>query len=156
MVFCHEWVQITNGTVEYIRLKDDLSEAVGEPVQLFRGGDAPWSRTDKRYGNHVTDGPYLYRSRSGKLFMIWSSFSPPGYTVGIAISDSGKLAGPWKQQPEPVFQKDGGHAMLFKTFEEQLMMVLHSPNNRDAQPRLFRMEDTGETLRILSEFTGSK
>jgi hypothetical protein len=32
-------------------------------------------------------------------------------------------------------------------------MVLHSPNGRDAQPHLFKMEDTGETLRIASEFT---
>ena len=28
MVFCHEWVQIKDGTVEYIRLKDDLSATV--------------------------------------------------------------------------------------------------------------------------------
>jgi GH43 family beta-xylosidase len=154
MVFCHEWVQITNGTVEYVRLKDDLSETVGEPTMLFHGSEAAWSRSDKRYGNHVTDGPYLYMSKSGRLFMIWSSSGTGGYTVGLAISDSGKLAGPWRQQAEPIFAQNGGHGMLFKTFEGQLMMVLHAPNNRDAQPRIFRMEDTGESLRIASEFTG--
>jgi len=156
MVFCHEWVQITNGAVECIRLKDDLSEAVGEPAPLFRGEEAPWSLLDKRYGNHVTDGPYLYKSKSGKLFMIWSSFGTGGYTTGIAIADSGKLAGPWKQQREPIFKENGGHGMLFTTFEGQLMMVLHAPNDRDAQPRLFKMEDTGDTLRIVSEFPESK
>ncbi|HYD85436.1 MAG TPA: family 43 glycosylhydrolase, partial [Opitutus sp.] len=31
MVFCHEWVQIKDGTVEYVRLKNDLSATVGEP-----------------------------------------------------------------------------------------------------------------------------
>jgi hypothetical protein len=31
MVFCHEWVQIKDGTVEYVRLKDDLSVTDGEP-----------------------------------------------------------------------------------------------------------------------------
>lgn len=155
MVFCHEWVQITNGTVEYIRLKDDLSETVGEPAILFRGGDAPWSLSDKRYGNHVTDGPYLYKSKSGKLFMVWSSFGTGGYTTGIAISESGKLAGPWKQQAEPVFKDNGGHAMIFKTFEGAPMMVLHAPNNMGAQPHIFKMEDTGATLRVISEFTES-
>ena len=45
--------------------------------------------------------------------------------------------------------------MLFTTFQGQLMMVLHAPNNMDAQPHLFKMEDTGDTLRILSEFTES-
>ena len=44
--------------------------------------------------------------------------------------------------------------MLFKTFGGQLMMALHSPNNRQAQPQLFEMEDTGETLRVVREFTG--
>jgi len=153
MVFCHEWVQISNGTVEAIRLKDDLSETVGEPKPLFHGSEAPWNPAGKLRGNYVTDGPYLYTGKFGKLFLIWSGFNDGAYTTGIAISDSGKLAGPWKQQAEPLFKKDGGHGMLFKTFEGQLMMVLHSPNNRDAQPRLFKIEDTGETLRVISEFT---
>jgi beta-xylosidase len=152
MVFCHEWVQITNGGMEYIQLKDDLSSAVGEPVQLFHGGDAPWSGTEKRYGNHVTDGPYLHTGKTGKLYMIWSSGGAGGYTTGIAISESGKLAGPWTQQAEPIFKNNGGHGMLFNTFEGQLMMVLHTPNDRGAQPHLFEMEDTGDTLRIAREF----
>ena len=41
--------------------------------------------------------------------------------------------------------------MLFETFEGTPMMVLHSPNNREAQPHIFEMEDTGETLRIVKE-----
>ena len=69
--------------------------------------------------------------------------------------DSGKLAGPWSQQNEPVFAENGGHGMLFKTFEGALMMVLHAPNNMNAQPRIFKMEDTGETLRVVSAFTES-
>jgi arabinan endo-1,5-alpha-L-arabinosidase len=154
MVFCHEWVQIKDGTVEYIQLKDDLSETVGEPVHLFDGSDAVWSQKSPTYYCHVTDGPYLYTSKSGKLFMIWTSGGYTGYTCGIAVSPSGKLAGPWQQQAEPIYKKDGGHGMLFTTFEGQLMMVLHAPNNRDAQPHLFEMEDTGETLRIIREFTG--
>jgi hypothetical protein len=154
MVFCHEWVQIKNGTVEYIRLKEDLSETVGEPVRLFDGSDAVWNRKSDRHGSHVTDAPYLYKSKSGKLFMLWSGYSHTGYTVGIAISDSGNLAGPWRQQDKPVFAEDGGHAMLFKSFDGKLMMVLHCPNGRGARPRIFEMEDTGDTLRIAGEFTG--
>ena len=44
--------------------------------------------------------------------------------------------------------------MLFTTFDGKLMMVLHSPNGPAARPRVFETEDTGETLRIASEFTG--
>ena len=74
MVYCHEWVQIKDGTVELIQLKDDLSETVGEPVHLFNGSDASWSRKQPPYSCYVTDGPYIFRSKTGKLLMIWSSF----------------------------------------------------------------------------------
>ena len=135
-------------------LKEDLSETVGEPTRLFDGSDAAWSRKSPQYGCHVTDGPYLYKSKSGKLFMIWTSGGYTGYTLGIAISPSGKLAGPWRQQEEPLYKDDGGHGMLFTTFDGKLMMVLHSPNNRGARPRIFELEDNGETLKVVGEFTG--
>ncbi|MGC4072205.1 MAG: glycoside hydrolase family 43 protein [Nibricoccus sp.] len=152
MVFCHEWVQIKDGTVEYVKLKDDLSATDGEPKRLFHGSNAAWSKKSDLYGCHVTDGPSLYRSKSGKLFMLWSSGGEGGYTTGIAISDSGKLAGPWRQQAEPVFSADGGHPFLFKRFDGQLMMTLHAPNKDTERARLFEMEDTGETLRIVRPF----
>jgi beta-xylosidase len=153
MVFCHEWVQIKDGTVEMIQLKDDLSETVGEPIHLFDGSDATWSRKSPQYHCHVTDGPYLYRSKSGKLFMIWSSFGAHGYTTGVAVSTSGKLRGPWTQQTEPLFADDGGHGMIFKRFDGQTMLVLHQPNKRPLERgRLFELEDTGETLRIKNPF----
>ena len=149
MVFSHEWVQITDGRMEYIRLKDDLSAAVGEPHWMFQASDAPWSQKSKDTGCHVTDGPYLYRSKTGKLMMVWSSFGVGGYEVGLAISQSGKLAGPWEQQAQPLFAHDGGHPMLFRRFDGQLMMILHSPNHPpDERARLFEVEDLGDTLRL--------
>lgn len=155
-VFAHEWVQIKDGTIETVRLKNDLSETVGEPVKLFDGSDAPWARKSPQWSCWVTDGPFLYKSKSGKLFMVWSSFSKTGYTTGVAVSDSGKLAGTWRQQAEPLFSADGGHAMIFKRFDGQLMLVLHSPNKMTERAKLFELEDTGETLRIKNAFGVSK
>lgn len=153
MVYCHEWVQISNGTVEMMRLKDDLSATMGKPVRLFRGSEAPWNRPSPEHGCFVTDGPWIHRSKSGKLFMPWSSFSKTGYTVGLAVSASGKLAGPWTQQEKPLYTDDGGHSMLFRRFDGQLMMTLHTPNGgRETRIRLFEIEDTGETLRVLRPF----
>jgi len=152
MVFSHEWVQITDGAMEFVRLKDDLSETAGEPKRLFQASDAPWARKSPEWGCWVTDGPYIYKSKSGKLFMPWSSFSKTGYTTGVAVSDSGKLAGPWRQQAEALYTADGGHPMVFKRFDGQLMMVLHSPNKNVERAKLFELEDTGETLRIKSSF----
>lgn len=155
MIYCHEWVQIRDGTVELIKLKDDLSEVLGNPVVLFRGSDAPWERqgTDPYSDAYVTDGPFLYRTKAGKLLMIWSSFSPTGYTTGIAISDSDKVKGPWTQLSEPLFKDDGGHGMIFRRFDGTLMLVLHQPNRGpDEKARLFELDDTGDSIRIIRCF----
>ncbi|NLX54166.1 MAG: family 43 glycosylhydrolase [Planctomycetaceae bacterium] len=148
MVYCHEWVQIRDGTIKLMRLKDDLSGPAGEPELLFRASDASWTPRDR--DSYVTDGPALYRSKSGKLFMLWSSFTDTGYTTGVVVSDSGKVAGPWRHAPEPLFRQDGGHAMIFRTFDGALMVSLHSPNRSpDERCHLFEVEDTGDTLRIV-------
>lgn len=39
-------------------------------------------------------------------------------------------------------------------FGRALDLGRHSPNGPGAQPRIFEMEDTGETLRIVKAFTG--
>jgi hypothetical protein len=42
IVYCHEWVQTIDGTIEAMRLNDDWTGTVGEPVHLFSGSAAPW------------------------------------------------------------------------------------------------------------------
>jgi arabinan endo-1,5-alpha-L-arabinosidase len=149
MVFCHEWVQIKDGTVEYVKLKPDLSATDGEPVRLFNGSDAPWVKKSGQYGCVVTDGPWLYRTKTGKLVMLWTSGGATGYTTGLAISESGKLAGPWKHQAEPVFGADGGHAMMFTRLDGRLMMILHQPNiTPQERAVIMEMEDLGDTIRV--------
>ncbi len=149
MVFSHEWVQITDGRMEFMQLKNDLSDTVGDPHWMFQASDAPWSKKSDTTGCHVTDGPYMYRSKTGKLMMVWSSFGTGGYEVGLAISKSGRLTGPWEQQAEPLFDKDGGHPMLFQRFDGQLMIILHTPNHPPAErAKLFEVEDLGDTLRL--------
>ena len=151
MVFCHEWVQMQDGTMELMRLKTDLSAAAGKPVTLFRASDAPWRRNqedrDPKTRSWVTDGPFLYRTKGGNLLMTWSSFGAGGYTVGLAVSKSGKVAGPWSQVEQPLFKEDGGHAMIFKTFDNRLMLVLHQPNSKAERARLLELEDTGDSIR---------
>jgi GH43 family beta-xylosidase len=160
MVFCHEWVQLIDGTMDVVRLKDDLSDTVGDPQLLFNASDAPGSRTDPKKGK-VTDGCFLYRShKSGKLFMIWSTFLPGSdYCVMLTESESGKIMGPWINQ-KPIYKKNGGHGMLFRSFDGRLMMALHQPNS-GARERLhlFEVTDTGATLEVggaVRSVTGSR
>lgn len=77
MVFCHEWLQVQDGQICAIRMEEDLSDSIGEPVILFRASEAPWRFTDDRDlwkltepqpkmgWARVTDGPYLYRAKTG-------------------------------------------------------------------------------------------
>lgn len=151
MVYCHEWVQIKDGTIELVRLKDDLSDVIGPPVTLFKASEAAW--TPEGRDRYVTDGPFLYRTRTGRLLMIWSSFTDTGYTTGIAASQSGRVQGPWVHMPKPLFREDGGHGMIFTTFEGTLMLLLHSPNRGpDERARLFKLIDAGDTIRITNEW----
>lgn len=143
MVFCHEWVQVTDGTVCAAPLSDDLSKMTGEPILLFRGSEAPWSHPDEGKNNYVTDGCYLYRE-DGKLKMLWSAFDNGSYQLAIATSKTGKLEGPWEQSKTPIYTKDGGHGMHFITFEGKHKIILHSPN-RASHPVLIDCEHEEKT-----------
>ena len=161
MVFCHEWLQTGDGQIAAIPLSEDLARAVGKPIILMRGSDAPWaapfySKNGGR-GGWVTDGPFLYRMEDASLAMLWSNFTVDGYAVGYAKSRSGQIFGPWDQEEVPLYFHDGGHAMLFKSFDGRLMMSLHCPNTPHTKKRLliFEMEDKAGKLAIVNEITGN-
>ncbi len=153
MVYCHEWIQKIDGTVEAIRLSEDLSATVGEPVHLFKGSDAPWLnasiRPDVRPLSYVTDGCQLYRTRDGGLVMLWASYRNGRYVQTQARSTSGKIEGPWEQL-EPLVYRDSGHGMIFETFEGQRMLVVHRPFGSPlTRAKLYDVEDTGDRFRIV-------
>ncbi|MBQ3084351.1 MAG: family 43 glycosylhydrolase [Clostridia bacterium] len=141
MVFCHEWVQVTDGEICAVELSKDLTHAVGEPRLLFKASQPEWAKEgEKRY---VTDGPFLYKS-GDKLLMLWSSLAN-GYIEAIAYSDNGSINGNWKHCKKllsaPGF--DGGHGMLFKAFDGTLYFTMHAPNNpKNAErPHLFPVRE---------------
>lgn len=157
MIYCHEWLQNWNGTMEKIELKPDLSGSVGEGKILFLASDSPWSKERDEEGNvvpnKVTDGPFLFRTQTGKLGMLWTSWVFDVYTQGVAYSESGTLDGPWIQEEEPITPPNHGHGMLFRTFDGKLLMAAHShradENGRFIRiPRLFEVDDSGDKLVI--------
>ncbi len=154
LVFCHEWVQLIDGAVDAVELKRDLSGAAGEPVRLFRASDAPGAKSGPQEGK-VTDGPFLYRSpKSGALFMIWSTFIPgKAYCVLLARSESGRIAGPWRDHA-PIYTTNGGHGMIFTALDGKLLLALHQPNTGPLERlRLFDLADDGATLRVGGVYT---
>jgi beta-xylosidase len=147
MVFCHEWVQAGNGEIHAVPLSGDLREAAGPPQLLFCSADALWAQIHQRGGKagYVTDGPGLYTAQDGTLVMLWSSFGEDGrYRIGAAVSESGLVTGPWRQQQEPVFREDGGHGMIFRSLEGKLYLAIHRPNTTPHERPLFlEMIDSG-------------
>lgn len=157
MIYCQEWVQTIDGAMVLLELSPDLSVPKGNPVTLFHASAASWS-TGSAQGEfpvtaYVTDGCYLYRTKTGKLLMIWSSYMQGRYAIGIAESVTGKVSGPWEHQEEPLFTKDGGHGMIFRTFDGRLCITFHQPNWPGGKERahIFEVEDKGDTLRLLGE-----
>jgi len=141
LVFCREWVEVYDGQIWAAGLSDDLKRIVDKPILLFTASSAPWTASIKvKDGREcfVTDGPFLFRTQKGSLLMLWSSFDrEKRYCVGVAKSLSGGILGPWQHKPEPIFSDDGGHGMLFRTFEGELMLSAHSPNSRGNERPLF-------------------
>jgi hypothetical protein len=153
LVYAHEWLQTTVGTMEAMPLKDDLS-AAGPSRLLFRANEADWAVGQKQPDGsvvYVTDGPELFRTKAGTLLMLWSSYGTKGYVQALARSRSGEIDGPWEQLG-PLVVRDSGHGMLFHAFDGRLMMVLHRPFTF-ALGKLYEMRDTGDRVEVIREAT---
>lgn len=149
IVFCHEWVQVKDGEIHAMPLKDDLSAAAGKPILLFRASEPHWA--DKTRETFITDGPFMYKTKGGKLLMIWSTFTPSGYVQAVAYSDNGEIDGKWLHA-EPLFDKDGGHGMIFDDLEGNKHLILHSPNENPLErPVLFNIEEKDDNLVLKGE-----
>lgn len=128
IVFCHEWTQIKDGTVCALELSKDLKKSFGEPIFLWRASDASW-KYDIRDGEgcYVTDGPFLVK-KDDQLLSIWSSFYKGEYCEAIARSSNGKINGEWTIDDKLIYEKDGGHGMIFETIDKKKYFVFHAPN----------------------------
>lgn len=133
---------LADGEMYAMQLTADLSAPAGEPVLLFHSSDAAWSKPlwfppgvnpPEELGLAkdplFTDGAYLFDAPDGSLLMLWSAFGEEGYAMGIAHSAGGSVLGPWTQQPEPIWAKNGGHGMLLQTTEGGAYLVFHAPND---------------------------
>ena len=142
IVFCHEWTQIKNGTICAMELSKDLKKAVGEPVVLWSAGDAPWADDIKGNGSYVTDGPFLLKKNNGELICIWSSFSGGEYVEAISRSNNGSIKGKWTIDNKLLYEKDGGHGMIFTDLSGKKCFTYHYPNETPKERPFFIELDT--------------
>lgn len=148
LVFCHEHTQITDGTVCYVQLNNELTESIGEPKYIF-SGSSPYFIKPKPQGEHyITDGPFMYRTAGGELLMLWSTFINHKYAQCIAKSSNGEIDGEFQHLP-PLIDNDGGHGMIFEA-EGKLMLTYHSPNKTLLErPKFVELTDNGNSIAVL-------
>lgn len=135
VVFSHEWLQVKDGEMWAMPLKNDLTAPSGEPFKLFSASQVDGVDAIHDGKCYVTDAPFFYRE-DGKLKMIWSSMYGGRYAVLGAESDNGLLSGNWKHTGS-MFDFDGGHAMIFYSLDGKRMLSLHAPNTHGKERAVF-------------------
>ncbi len=157
MVYCQEWIETGEGLIKAIKMQDDLSAPVGSPLTMINAGDVDWTAKTTRYNGEnitavVTDGPWLYRSKTGVLMLLWSSWNidkEKRYTTSLAFSESGSLGGPWVHRDTPIISGDVGHGNIFRSFDGELLLAVHryfkQPHTR---LQIYALEDLGDDLKV--------
>ena len=157
MVFVHEWTQIIDGTMDYIELSSDLTHTISDhPVTLFRASEAPYcgemnSLGEATFGlkmpGWVTDGPQLFRTQTGRLGMLWSTWGKERYLQAVCYSESGTIDGPWIQNEHSLKGDNSGHGMLFRTFDGRDLLVIHHDGGDGLRkPQLWEVDLSGDQL----------
>ncbi|MGE5426556.1 MAG: glycoside hydrolase family 43 protein [Methylococcaceae bacterium] len=158
MVYVNEWMQTVDGTMEYVKLSPNLSKTISEPVLLFHASESPLplemvANQEMTYGlklnGWVTDGPELYRTKTGKLYMLWASWGANRYLQCVAYSESGTIDGPWIQDDKPLIGNNSGHGMIFTSFEgKRLFIVHHAEGDGPRKPQIWELDDSGDKIHL--------
>ena len=149
IVFCHEHTQIIDGTICYAPLSEDLTSIAGEAVTMFKASEPYWADKSKFKNEHrITDGPFMYRTKTGELLMLWSTFIKKQYAECLVRFNGGEIGMDFEHLP-PLVDNDGGHGMLFTDLEGNLKLTYHTPNiSLFEHPFFVDAEDMGDTIKI--------
>ncbi len=147
IVFCHEHIQILDGTICYAELTEDLKAIKGEVKTLFSASSPDWADEFEEDKHFITDGPFLYRTQSDELIMIWSTFINHKYAE-CAVRFKGGEIGADFEHLEPILQNDGGHGMIFSA-NGDLYLTYHTPNKTLSERPVFKkLKDVGDAFAL--------
>ena len=147
IVFCHEHTQIIDGTICYMPLTDDLTESAGEPVTLFSASSPHYIKEALGDGHYVTDGPFMYRTKTDELLMLWSTFIGGNYAECLVKFEGGSIKNRFVHL-DPMTNDDGGHGMLFDT-DKGLYLTFHRPNTSGSEhPVFIPAQDCGDSITV--------
>lgn len=152
LLYSREWLEVGNGRIVLSRLNDDLTERLDEGVEILDARSSGISNAitgtycGEKVSGYVTDSPLLYKTKEGKYLLLWSTFADNGYAIAVASSDS--LKGRYRHE-KLLFDRDGGHAMLFDTFEGERKISFHVPNSPpEERPCFYTVTEKENMLEI--------
>lgn len=130
LCFSNEWTtpisKDGDGSLFIAELSADLTKITGEPKKIVSGKNFEFSveigSTRKGY---IAEGPYMYEE-NGKIVLLWSTCIKTGYSVIKSVSENG-VFGEYKFE-KVLFDKDGGHCMVFNDLQGERKMTFHQPN----------------------------
>lgn len=163
IIYCHEWTEICEGKIKACKISKDLKQIISDPIDILKSSDMKWIRKfgDSRIEKtgYLTDAPFMYKSKSGRLILLWSSYSYEGYTEGKmggytvarAYSENGDVDGLWNNDDILLLDDNEGHASLFRTLEDELRICLHSPDtpHGEERPKFIRVKELDDNLQII-------
>ncbi len=161
MVYSHSFEDGgADGDFDCVELSGDLSKAAGAPATLIKASSAPFAKpvpfAKEEFGMegdvYFSDGPSLLKGDDGRLYMAASSWSDKGYAVGVAVSESGSIKGPWMWQDEALYPENGGHGMFFKDKDGSVIFALHYPNDKyKERPAYYRVEISEGKMKLCTK-----
>lgn len=127
IIYCQEWIQIDDGAVCVAELSKDLKTRVSEPRVLWKGSASCKEGEYFQPGKYITDGPFMIKAEN-ELLCLWSTMIHDTYKEVISRSDNGEIDGNWRVDENFLYANDGGHGMIFKTFNGDYKFTYHCPN----------------------------
>ena len=132
LYFSNEWIKTVNldgdGSLFVVQLSDDLTKIFGEPKKIISGKNCGFA-TELTYEptgvkGYVAEGPFVKRAND-KIELYWSTLTVEGYCVVKSLSD--QVMGEYTFD-KFIFEKDGGHAMVFHGLDNKEYITFHQPN----------------------------
>lgn len=148
LIFCHEHRQIIDGTMCYAELSPDFTHFVSDITVMFAASEPYFADPPKEGRHFVTDGPFMFRTKTGELLMIWSTFVQQQYHECLVRFKDGELGMDFEHLP-PLITDNGGHGMIFED-EKGLHLTYHYPNTKLYEHAYFcDIEDLGDNLKLV-------
>ena len=157
MIYTHQGEQNGDGTVQIIRLSDDLGRRVGEPYVMFSAVKNMWSGSvvdGERHFSPVMEAPFLFFTDEREMGILFTSYIGSEKAIGVAYTQTGEYGynGPWVVEPLPLLTGNVGSASIFRDIDGTQVLTVGKDTIiggvAKCIPQLFKLDMQFDKLKI--------